>query len=450
MTATGRKLHVGLDGFNLAMLKGTGIATYARTLSHCLAQAGHRVDVLYGMNIAQSASPLMREMVFFDSLERDLRRRTPTPFSKPWLRERLVAARAIEIPITGQVVREGFAGRMPAFDRILNVTDLFRRADRHFRRTGKFLPVQVAAPPEIMHWTYPLPITLTGARNIYTLHDLIPLRLPYTTLDDKGYYLRLIRGCLRYGDHICTVSEASRADILSLFQVPPARVTNTYQSIVTPPAEASDADIADYVRGVFNLPFRDYFLFFGAIEPKKNIGRIIEAYLSARLTTPLVLVGGAAWRSEQELRLIEGEGAHFGDGAAVRRIDYLPVAMLMRLVRGAKAVLFPSLYEGFGLPALEAMALGTPTLTSNTAALPEIAGDATVAVDPYDVNSITAALRRLDSDAALRADLVARGRVQAERFSMEAYRQRLEAMYQSVTGPASASPPAHRVASAAN
>jgi glycosyltransferase involved in cell wall biosynthesis len=436
VTYQGRKLRVGLDGFNLALLRGTGIATYARTLSHGLSAAGCHVDVLYGMNIAPHASAMMREMVFFDSLERELKRRAPAPLSRAWFREIFRKPSAIEVPITGSVVREGFAGRLPAFDRILNVADLFRVADRYFRRTGKFLPIRVSDPPDIMHWTYPLPITVVGAKNIYTLHDLIPLRLPYTTLDDKGFYLRLIRGCLRHGDHICTVSEASRRDIMELFNVAPEKVTNTYQSIVLPPqaSRATEADIADQVRGLFGLDYQGYFLFFGAIEPKKNIGRMIEAYLSARLATRLVLVGSQGWRSEQELRLIEGSNTHFLGDSGVRRIDYLPVAMLMSLVRGAKAVLFPSLYEGFGLPALEAMALGTPTLTSTTAALPEIAGDATVAVDPYDVGAMTEALRRLDGDAALCSELAARGLRQAEKFSMAQYQQRLLAMYRVVLG----------------
>jgi len=437
VTPERRKLRIGIDGFNLAMTKGTGIATYSRTLSRCLHDAGHSVDVLYGMGISPRASALMREMVFFDSLEKDLRQKAPLPFSRKWFREVFSRPEAVEVPITGRVVRETFADRLPAFERIMNVPDLFRFADRHFRRSGRFLKIRIPDPPDVMHWTYPLPITVVGAKNVYTLHDLVPLRLPYTTLDDKGYYLRLIRGCLRHGDHICTVSEVSRNDITSLFDISPDRVTNTYQSFVPPATalRATDAQIADQIQGLFGLTFRGYFLFFGSIEPKKNIGRMIEAFLSARLTgTTLILVGAQAWRSEQELRLIEGERAGFAEDTQVRRIDYLPISMLMSLVRGAKAVLFASLYEGFGLPALEAMALGTPVLTSSTGSLPEIAGDASIAVDPYDVAAMTDALQRLDQDEALRAELSARGILRAEQFSMAKYLNRIEGMYDMILG----------------
>ena len=146
---------------------------------------------------------------------------------------------------------------------------------------------------------------------------------------------------------------------------------------------------------------------------------------------PLVIAGSRAWGSDAELRLLQKDEiqplkATFRN---VRRIDYLPRQLLMRLVRGAKAVAFPSLYEGFGLPALEAMMLGTPVLTSNTSSLPEVVGDAALKVDPYKTGEIAAALRQLDTDAALRARLSAAGIERARLFSMEAYQDRLGAMY---------------------
>lgn len=431
--------RVGIDGFNLAMRRGTGVATYARTLSHCLHGLGHPVDVLYGMSIGGRTPPALREVLFFDGLDQERGRKPPIPFTPRWLRELAGAPLgqdAVEIPITGRVVAQGFAGRMPHFERILNAPDLFGVAERYFRRHKRFLRVRVPDPPALMHWTYPLPITLEGARNIYTIHDLVPLRLPYTTLDNKRYYDRLIRGCLRWGDHICTVSDASRQDILDLFAPPGDRVTNTYQAFA-PPAQAlaqSDTQVAGQLRGVFGLEPGGYFLFFGAIEPKKNLGRLIEAYLTSGLKTPLVIVGARAWRSEQDLQLIRLDTAGLGLAQAqqVRQLDYLPIAMLLTLVRGARAVVFPSLYEGFGLPVLEAMSLGTPTLTSTEGSLPEVAGDAAVSVNPYDPGAIADGLRWLDGDAELRAELSARGRRQAARFSMERYQERVAAMYAEV------------------
>ena len=110
-------------------------------------------------------------------------------------------------------------------------------------------------------------------------------------------------------------------------------------------------------------------------------------------------------------------------------MDHVPFDQLVSLIRGARAVLFPSLYEGFGLPVLEAMLLGTPVITSNVSSLPEIAGNAALLVNPMDVTSIAKAIRKLDKDTDLCFDLVERGRKQAAKFSSEAYEQKIAAVY---------------------
>jgi glycosyltransferase involved in cell wall biosynthesis len=110
-------------------------------------------------------------------------------------------------------------------------------------------------------------------------------------------------------------------------------------------------------------------------------------------------------------------------------LDYVPFRLLVNLIRGARAVLFPSLYEGFGLPALESMLLGTPVITSNTASMPEVVGDAAIKVDPYDVSALVQAIQALDRDATLRARLAEAGPRQAALFSPERYAARLEALY---------------------
>jgi len=292
----------------------------------------------------------------------------------------------------------------------------------------------MASPPAIMHWTYPLPIRLEGAANIYTLHDLVPLRMPYTTLDAKQAYRKLLAACVAQAAHICTVSDNSRSDIIAEFGLDPERITNCYQASPLPiPDEDAQADAA-MIENIFGLPHRGYFLHFGAIEPKKNIGRLIEAYLSTGLSAPLVLTGGRGWQAQEELRLLvpddEADTAHGRRMAErIRRLEHLSRPLLAKLIRGARGVLFPSISEGFGLPVLEAMQLGTPVLTSNQGALAEIAGDAGLLVDPYDVAEIAAGIRALDGDAALRDRLAAAGPRAAARFSGDAYAARLDAMY---------------------
>jgi len=432
--------RVGLDGFNLAMARGTGVATYARNLSHALKGLGRSVDVLYGLDVPRRAPPQLRETLFFAALGEGrsggeappkitLRSAVRRAFLSPAPRD------LVEIPVTGRVIAAALAERLPAYDRLFSLPSLFYVAARYFRRYGRFMTVRIPDPPAIMHWTYPLPLRLAGARNLYTLHDLVPLRLPFTSLEDRGYYDRLIRACLTTADHICTVSETSRRDIVELFGADPDRVTNTYQAVTAPPAIAGldGAALADRLRTLFDLKAGGYFLFFGAIEPKKNLGRLIEAYLAADLATPLIIAGPRAWKAEGELRLLEGgHGVRLSGAERIRLIDYLPTAQLMTLVRGAKAVLFPSLYEGFGLPALEAMALGVPVLASTGGALPEVVGEAGLLVDPYDSEAMAHALRRLDADDALRARLAQAGRIRAEAFSMQAYQDRLAALHERV------------------
>ncbi len=423
----GQALRVAIDGFNLALDKGTGVATYGRNLSHVLKQMGAGVDVLYGSAIKAKHDDLLKEVMFFDA--------PPSPGHRILKTLRMFRAlgvgnrhQAFEVPVRGAVITDGFASRLPRYDRLWNVNRLFDRAQLKFDLFRSIQRVRLPQRPDVMHWTYPLPVRLEGVPNIYTLHDLVPLRLPYTTLDRKASYLALMQWIARTADHIVTVSEASRRDIIELLGVPEDRVTNTYQSVHVPRAllERSDGQVADVVGGTFGLEPRGYFLFYGSIEPKKNIGRIVEAFMSAGVGSQLVIVGARAWKSADETRLLDALPSGHG---RVRRIEYLPFPMLVQLIRGARAVVFPSLYEGFGLPVLEAMMLGTPVLATSTSSVPEVAGDAALLVDPYQVDQIAAAMRRLDEDDDLCFTLAARGRAQAAKFSEAVYAERLRALY---------------------
>ena len=139
---------------------------------------------------------------------------------------------------------------------------------------------------------------------------------------------------------------------------------------------------------------------------------------------------------EAEMKLltehIEGDRAPKRSGPRIRRLDYVSFAMLVTLIRGARAVIFPSLYEGFGLPVLESMVLGTPVVASREAALPEVAGDAALLVDPYDTDQIARAIITIVHDADLRAELSRRGPLQAAKFSIDRYRHRVSALYGSL------------------
>lgn len=424
---------VGVDGHNLALARGTGVATYARAVCRDVVAAGWGLDLVYGINVTDAVPAANRETLFYGRLSE-----TPMPPPKT-LKARtkrfLMLPRARDlVPIErlGRVIAPELHDRAPASDRLFTLRSLFTISATYFRRYGRFLPIRMPNPPVVMHWTYPVPVRLEGAANIYTVHDLVPLRLPHTSLEDKVYHERLLRRCLIEGTHIATVSERSREDLIEWIGADPARVVNTYQPVDTP-TDILDGDpdaLDSWLGRLFDLHRHGYFLFFGAIEPKKNVRRLIEAYLQTGIETPLVIVGHDGWHADRELTLLAGgHGVALSGARAIRRIDYLPRAMLMRLVRGARAVLFPSIYEGFGLPAAEAMAMGVPVLTSNTGASPEIAGDAAITIDPYDVDEIASAIALLDGNAVLRARLGQTARESMRRFSPANHQTALAALY---------------------
>lgn len=430
------RLSIGIDGYNLALPRGTGVATYGFGLAEAIREMGHSTLGVFGVDAGTRAET--RELFFYDNVGRERQSETKRQRRRRTRRElvqMLRGATAAEVPMTERVEKRAFAEKLPAFDRLVSLGGLFEIADRRLQHLNSFLTLHIANPPDIMHWTYPVPVRIAGAKNVYTLHDLVPLKLPYTTLDRKDNYHRLIRQCVSVADHICTVSESSRNDILQLFpDVAADKVTNSYQTAPVPSAllDRDPAEDAQFIEGMFGLQHRDYFLFFGALDPKKNLIRIIEAYLTSQSKTPLVIVGARHWGTEQESRVFGGGGiALYGGPTAqgIRQLDYLPRSILLRLARGAKAVLFPSLYEGFGLPALEAIRLGTPVISSTTSSLPEVVGDAGLLVDPYDTNAIAEAIRALDTNPAIAQRLIDAGPAQVAKFSEDAYRQRLAAMY---------------------
>ena len=189
---------------------------------------------------------------------------------------------------------------------------------------------------------------------------------------------------------------------------------------------------------MFQIQKNEYFLFYGALEPKKNVARLIDAYAASGTRRPLIVAGSSGWQNATELAKMEDErfrvfrikGDTIVPERRVRRIPYVSLEQLVSLVRGARAVLFPSIYEGFGLPVLEAMLLGTPVMTSNVSSLPEIAGDAALLVDPHDIAAMARAIRSLDADESLRTDLIARGFKRADMFSPAHYSRRISELYQ--------------------
>ena len=426
---------------------GTGIKTYVENLAQSARAIGFETEALLStVRPVDAKDPLLAEIDFYDAkrklspLEKILGIPARYVFGAPF------GLRTTLLPETGVVIRpdDTRSADSIAFDRVRLSCRIAEAARFHMARYGTLASLRIKEQTDIFHATQAIPLRVPGAINVYTIHDIVPLRLPYTTLDNKKVFLKTLREVCRRADHIVTVSEHTRRDILSVVDIPESKITNTYQTVRIPALllSQSDQDVAKLVENVFGLEPNKYFLFVGALEPKKNVARLIDAYAASGVSGPLVIAGGLGWGYDDAVARVEQE--HFqsfriaADRAIrvrkVRRFEYLSFMNLVALIRGAKALLFPSLYEGFGLPVLESMILGTPVMTSNSSSLPEVAGDAAILVDPFDVVAMARAIRALDSDSDLRAGLVERGRIQAQKFSPEAYRVRIEALYKGLLG----------------
>jgi glycosyltransferase involved in cell wall biosynthesis len=428
-----------IDGFNLVRPQGTGIATYSRNLLYTARSLGFETSAMFGPSLSTDALRGFETVALLDPERPAARLRLKQRIERDlstWLSPMGRTLRPIQV--SDDVIWPGGDAARPPVDRCWVARDLFQRAHRAFKLHGHGTPVTFdnrhSAAPAVAHWTTLMPVHARNAPNIYTIHDLIPLRLPHTTLNNKPLFLDMCREVARRADHIAVVSEATRQDVIRMLGVPEDRVTNTYQAVSLPPAlvNRSQAEVETELEAVFGLGWGGYFLHFGAVEPKKNLGRVVEAYLASGVSTPLVVVGGPGWMSEPETALLKQAQTVHGTACRIHQYEYMSYSMLVSLIRGTKGVLFPSLYEGFGLPVLEAMSLGAPVLTSNQGSLPEIAGDAALAVDPYDIQAITKALKFIDADTDWRAHASQLGRAQAAKFSPEAYQDRLAALYRKV------------------
>jgi glycosyltransferase involved in cell wall biosynthesis len=265
---------------------------------------------------------------------------------------------------------------------------------------------------------------------VVTVHDLSFLFFPEGFRGGNRTYLRLLTAwSVRRARRVIAVSESTRQDLIRHYGLPADRVDVVYNGVDVAFRPLPPEEVAAF-RARQGLPER-FLLFVGTLEPRKNIVRLIEAY--ARLPQPrsqLMLVGGKGWFFDQVFLRVE----ELDLAGEVRFVGYIPAEELPWWYNAATALVYPSLYEGFGLPALEAMACGVPVVTSTTSSLPEVVGQAGILVEPTDVAALTAALHRVLQDAALRAKIRAAGLEQAARFSwaetargtVKSYRRALE------------------------
>ena len=418
--------RVLLDAYSIELAQGTGLKTYSLGVAEALRRLGARPSLLASCGV--SDEPVLQEALLLDAPRRKVR-----------LPERLAdLARSMRpFQTARRVGRPDWALLQPAqtvyreVEAIYGLRRCFRTAYAHFKLTGR--PLQIRVPDftgikprgaAFWHATCPLPIVVRGARSVTTVHDLIPLRLPWATLDDKRLTYDLLRQTLARSEVTLADSECTKKDIVDVFRVRPESVEVVYPALPPPEPEMPEEFQRARLAGLQLTP-GGYMLCVGNIEPRKNIARLLEAVSHLDADIPLVLAGPKAWLWKDSFRLMP----ELERRRKALHVGYLSREDLHVLYRNARFLVFPSLYEGFGLPALEAMSLGCPVIAANASSLPEVCGPAALYVNPQSVEEIAEKMRGLLKDDGLRLRLKQAGLERAALFSPERFRERLARAY---------------------
>lgn len=259
-----------------------------------------------------------------------------------------------------------------------------------------------------------LPLMWNGA-GVVTVHDLNFEVSPQTIHPVRRAYLRRItRRSTRVARSVIAVSQATAQDTVRLYRIPQDKIAIIPYGLDAFFNVEEGRNLEQMVRERYRLPER-FLLFVGTLEPRKNLPRLLEAYALARRAVslpPLVLVGTPGWQHER----IRAQAHHLGIAEHLLLAGYIPREHLPGVYVAARALLYPSLYEGFGLPPLEAMGCGTPVLASDVSAMPEVVGDAGVLVDPLSAQQIAHGIVQVAQDEVLRQQLVERGLGRARQF----------------------------------
>ncbi len=264
----------------------------------------------------------------------------------------------------------------------------------------------------LYHSTYYLMPYFGLPPTLLTLYDLIPLRFPALSTPRARLLFRWTTAlALRRATHALAISEATRQDFLRTFRLPPARIS-TVPLAAAPRFRPQPPQVIEALRRRLGLPPR-FVLYLGSNKPHKNLVRLVEAWAGVEGAVRLVIAG--AW--DARFPQARERAAALGLEDRILWLGRVAEEDLPALYAAAESFVFPSLYEGFGLPVLEAMACGTPVACADRSSLPEVAGEAALLFDPTQVEAIRAALHRLTTDAELRAALAERGLAQARRFS---------------------------------
>jgi len=287
-------------------------------------------------------------------------------------------------------------------------------------RLPDFVSDMVVPRCDVLHvsnqlWRFPRKPAITGTFHDLTAWLLPECHTPATVGGDKAFAERM----RTRAQGVIAVSENTKCDAVKLLNLNPDFIRVIYPGISPAFSLVTHAAI-ERVSREYKLAAR-YFLFVSTIEPRKNLDVLLDAWnslpSSVSRENSLVIAGMEGWRAEETMRRIEEA---MKNNSAIRRLGYVPGADLPALMGGAQALVYPSLYEGFGFPVVEAMATGCPVITSNVSSLPEVAGEAAFLVDPRSASEIAAAIQKLAESESLRSRLSIAGKIRASRYTWEA------------------------------
>jgi len=278
--------------------------------------------------------------------------------------------------------------------------------------------------PSVTHFPYAVMPYAAPGPVVLTIHDIIPIRLPqFFTIGQRILYRALLSLALRKADAVICVSEATRSDLQSTYAIEPSRLFVVHEGIGESFRPCSIKEV-EQVRSKYGLP-KDYVLYVGSNKPHKNLPVLIEAFARLQTAPNLVIAGAPDPRFDRE----RCQADTMGIRDRIRFLGAMAEEELPALYSGARAFVFPSLYEGFGLPPLEAMACGVPVACSDIPSLRETTANAALFFDPRDCQSIACALERVVGDVSLRTDLRSRGMQRAAELSWDLAAQKTLAVY---------------------
>jgi|GEM_PF-3471363 len=413
-------MNILLDGLNFELQRGTGIKTYSRSVVAALHAAGHSVDILSQARfiVSGNESPLV---AYTKATTGQSQQR------KSLVQKILDEAKAANSGFRGRISLSDAAERQKLVDALaaewafidhLQVSPgLFLKS---FAKAGLGMGLTKApGTHDIFFLTSPIPVRQPGAMNVLTVHDVIPLSHPHLVAS-SSLVSRALKRTLQYSlasaDKVICVSETSKQEMLKLFKVDERKLHVVYQPCRFSLMQEQPVSHDPAILQELGLGDEPYVLFLGAIEPKKNLLNLLKAIEQHPDIPNLVVIGQFAWSSDREKAMIDKLGAR------VKHLGYLNENQMQAALSNAKAFVFPSIIEGFGLPVLEALWKGIPCVISDIPVFRELFSGKAILVQPDEPDSIAAGIQQAihqEQDKTLQVQKEIRSHFSLESFSQQ-------------------------------